>query len=331
MSIKVGQPWRSDPRDLSLRPYEGTREDLTALTRVRNETLRATSLPEDFSEMDEEGMAHFYSLGDFSLVGNAWLLLHGSAPVGAAVIYPRAIFGDRPPGNFDMYVAPTHWRHGLGSRLLAHLEQAASARGHQTLETTVAREDQQSVQFLRGRSFQVVGQSAHLARANMSKARLPRAEAPEGYALHSLASLGEPPEMYRETSNRLGSYDANYSLIRPEEMEAAIQGDNWDPGGILFLFDSDRRIVGVIRASIAGNRRGYMHEIRLEPGSRGRGLGMFMLSTALRYLAERGASRVELDTTGDSTSAHNLALKAGFSVTRHWLHFLKPLTQQSSQ
>jgi GNAT superfamily N-acetyltransferase len=329
MPIKVGQPWRSDPRDLSLRPYEGTQEDLTALTHVRNDTLRAISLPEDFTEMDEEAMARFYSRGDFSLVGNAWLLFHAVEAVGAAVVYPRAIFGDRPPGNFDMYIAPTHWRHGLGSRLLAHLEQAASARGHHTLETTVAREDIQSVQFLRGRGFQVVGQSAHLARGNMSKARLPRAEAPEGYALHSLASLGEPPEMYRDTTNRLGSYDANYSLIRPEEMEATIEGDSWDPGGIFFLLDADTRIVGVIRASVGGNRRGYMHEIRLEPGSRGRGLGMFMLSSALRYLAERGVARVELDTTGDSTPAHNLALKAGFSVTRHWLHFLKPVTRDA--
>jgi GNAT superfamily N-acetyltransferase len=326
MSIKVGQPWRSDPRDLSLRPYNGTPEDLAALTRVRNETLRATTLPEDFSELDEAGMSRFYSRGDFDLTGNAWLLLHGGEPVGAAVVYPRAIFGDRPPGNFDMYVAPSHWQHGLGSRLLAHLAQAALARGHHTLETTVASEDKQSVKFLQGRGFQVVGQSAHLAKGNMSMARMPRAKAPEGYTLHSLAALGEPPETYRETTNRLGAYDTNYSLIRPEEMEATIEGGRWDPAGVLLLFDPEGRIVGIIRASAGADKRGYMHEIRLEPGSRGQGLGMFMLTEALRYLSGRGVTRVELDATGGNTPAHNLALKAGFSVTRHWLHFLKPLT-----
>ena len=326
MSIKVGQPWRSDPRDLSLRPYAGTPEDLAALTQVRNSTLRATSLPEDFAEMDDASMARYYSRADFDLVGNSWLLFHGAAPVGAAVIYPRAIFGDRPPGNFDMYVVPSHWQHGLGSRLLAHLEQAARARGHHTLETTIAREDVKSVKFLRGRGFEVIAQSTHLARSGA--ARLPGKDAPEGYTIRSLASLGGLPEMYRETTNRLGAYDANYSLIRPEEIEAISTSETWDPAGVLFLLDSDARIVGVIRASAGAGSRATLHEIRLEPGSRRKGLGTFMLAEALRYLAGRGITRVELDTSGENTPAHNLAVKAGFSVSRHWLHFLKPLAVQ---
>ncbi len=322
--IKIGQPWRSDPRDLSLRPYNGSEEDLAALTKVRNDTLRAVTLPEDFTEMDAAAMLRFYSRGDFSLVDNAWLLFHAEEAAGAAVVYPRAIFSDRPHGNFDLYVVPEYAQHGLGSRLLAHLEQAALARGQHTLETTVAREDVQSVRFLQGRGFHAVGQSAHLACSDFSASRLPPIEAPAGYAIRSLASLGEPPETYRETANRLGAYDANYSLIRPEEMDAAVEGGKWDPAGVLFLFDPDGRIVGIIRAS-ASEARGYMHEIRLEPGSRGRGLGMLMLTFALTYLAERGIAHVELDTTGVDTPAHNLAAKAGFRVTRHWLHFLKSL------
>lgn len=324
MPIQVGQPWRTDPRDLSLRPYNDTPEDLSALAKVRNDTLRAVTLPEDFGEMDGTATSQFYSRGDFSLVNNAWLLFHRGEPVGAAVVYPRAIFGDRPPGNFDMYIVPAYSRHGLGSRLLAHLEQAALARGQHTLETTIAREDGQAMKFLQGRGFQAVGQSAHLARRDMGVTKLPHAEIPEGYAIHSLARLGEPPETYRETANRLGAYDSNYSLIRPEEMDATIEGGRWDPAGVFFLFDRDSRIVGIIRAS-AGEGRGYLHEIRLEPGSRGRGLGMLMLTVALRYLAERGVTQAELDTTGEDTPAHNLAVKAGFAVTRHWLHFLKPL------
>jgi len=275
--------------------------------------------------MVEEEMARFYSRGDFSLEGNAWLLFHEGEPVGAAVIYPRAIFEDRPPGNFDMYVVPSHWRHGLGARLLAHQEQAALARGQHTLETTVAREDEQSVGFLRGRGFRVVGQSAHLARNDLSDVGGEPPEPPEGYSIFSLAELGEPPEMYRETSNRLGSYDANYSLLRPEDVEGMVESERWDPAGVLFLFDPDARIVGIIRASADANGRGYMHEIRLEPASRGRGLGRLMLGAALGYLAGKGVVRAELDTSGESTPAHNLALRAGFEVTRHWLHFLKPL------
>ncbi len=325
MTIKVGQHWRSDPRDLLLRAYIATPEDLTALTHVRNETLRAVTLPEDFTLLDEAGMALSYNRGDFSLPENAWLMFLRDKPVGAAVIYPRSIFADRPPGNFDMYVVPTYSRHGLGSRLLAHLEQAALSRGQNTLETTVAHEDTRSVSFLQSRGFRIVGQSTHLALADLRLSRLQRTAEPTGYKVQSFTSLGETPETYRETANRLGAYDTNYSLIRPEEMAHILQGNTWDPSGIFFLFDPDSRIVGIIRASATTNR-GYLHEIRLEPGSRGRGLGMFMLRIALRHLTEQNVSRVELDTTGEGTPAHNLALKAGFNVTRHWLHFLKPLS-----
>jgi GNAT superfamily N-acetyltransferase len=250
------------------------------------------------------------------------MLLAGE-PVAAAVLFPRVIFQDRPPGNFDMYVVPRHWRHGLGSRLLAHLEQAGVARGYPVLETTIAQEDAQSTAFLSGHGFAVVGQSMHLTRSSMED--LGTVKLPEGYSIRSLAALGEPPDLYMETANRLGSYDSGFSLIRPEYMESIVGGNSWEPEGVLFSFDPSGRIVGVIRASGVGSGRGYLHEIRLEPSSRGIGLGRAMLAAALHYLAGRGVQRADLDTSGDQAAAHRLALRAGFQVTRHWLHFLKGL------
>jgi RimJ/RimL family protein N-acetyltransferase len=148
---------------------------------------------------------------------------------------------------------------------------------------------------------------------------------PDGYSIRSLAELGESPELYADTANRLGSYDSSYSLIRPEELQSTVEGKSWEPDGVLFSFAPAGRVVGVIRASGARSGRGYLHEIRLEPASRGIGLGRAMLSLALRYLAERGVQSAELDTSGEQEAAHNLALRAGFRVTRHWLHFLKRL------
>jgi GNAT superfamily N-acetyltransferase len=242
-------------------------------------------------------------------------------PVAAAVLFPRVIFHDRPPGNFDMYVVPGHRHHGLGSRLLAHLEQAGIGRGYPVLETTIAQEDAQSTAFLSRHGFAVVGQYMHLTRYDMDS--LSPAAVPDGYSIRSLAELGESPELYADTSNRLGSYDSGYSLIRPEELQSTVETKSWEPDGVLFSFDPGGRIVGVIRASGARSGRGYLHEIRLEPASRGIGLGRAMLSSALRYLAERGVQSAELDTSGEQAAAHNLALRAGFRVTRHWLHFLK--------
>lgn len=322
-AMHVGQPWQSDPRELAMREFQGTPDDFEALAHVRNETLRATTLPEDFQEKSAQEMDLYYNRPDFNLVGNSWLLFHAGEPVGAAVVYPNALFHDRPPGNFDMYVVPRLSRRGLGTRLLSHLERAAAERGYPVLETTIAAEDEPSTRFLRERGFVVVGQSSHLTRRNMDA--LPRCEMPQGYSIRSLAELGETPELYRETTNRLGAYDPNYSLVRPEEIESAISGGWWEPAGILFLFDPTRRIVGVIRASGAASGRGYLHEIRLEPASRGKGLGMAMLAAALQYLSLAGVQNVALDTTGNDTAAHNLAVRAGFQLVRRWLHFIKLL------
>jgi mycothiol synthase len=306
-----------------LRPFDGSAEDFRALALVRNDTLRAVTLPEDFEEASGDDMARFYNRSGFSLLDNSWLMLLAGEPVAAAALFPRAIFHDRPPGNFDMYVVPQHRRHGLGSRLLAHLEQAGIERGYPVLETTIAQEDAQSTAFLSRHGFSVVGQSMHLTRYSLDN--LPTVTLPEGYSIRSLASLGEPPDLYLETANRLGSYDSGYSLIRPEEMESIVASNAWEPAGVLFSFDLSGRIVGVIRASGVRSGRGYLHEIRLEPSSRGKGLGRAMLAAALHYLAAKGVQSADLDTSGDHAAAHGLALKGGFQVTRHWLHFLKRL------
>jgi GNAT superfamily N-acetyltransferase len=320
----VGRRPLDDSHELELRPFGGGADDYLALATVRNATLRAITLAEDYRDMSAEEMEQYYYRADFDLAANAWLMRHRGEPVAAAVVYPSVIFTDRPPGNFDMYVVPDYWRHGIGSRLLAHLEQASMERGHRVLETTVAEEDEQSKGFLSRKGFAVVSHALHLVRRGMDD--LPEVQLASGYAIRSLAELREPPELYMETANRLGAYDSNYTLVRAEELERTVAGEGWDPAGVLFLFDGRERIVGVIRAgaSVEG-RRGYLHEIRLEPSSRGQGLGMAMVAEGLRYLRGVGVTRVELDTAGENTAAQGLAVRAGFELARHWLHFLKRL------
>ena len=244
-------------------------------------------------------------------------------PVAAAILYPMAAFDDSPPGNFHLYVVPQLWRHGIGSRLLDHLEQAAVGRGYPVLETTVAREDDKSTRFLLNHGFSAVGHTIHLARFSLDN--LPNVDLADGFAIRSLAELQESPELYRQTANRLGAYDLNYSLITPDTLEQQVAVGRWDPAGALLLFDPTGRIVGVIRTSRLDERTGYLNEIGLEPASRGKGLGAAMLATALRYLASIGVERAELDTPSENAAAHNLALRAGFEETRHWLHYLKRL------
>jgi GNAT superfamily N-acetyltransferase len=323
--VKVGQPWTSgNPIESTLRPFNNSEADLAALARVRNATLEGLLPPGEYSEWDAEQIGRFYNRADYSLDGNSWLLFHGEEPIGAAVIYPRAFFSDRPPGNFDLYVVPRYARRGLGTRLIAHTEQAARERGHRTLETTVARENGHSTQFLERMGFRAVGQSAHLRRDTLDGIEV--TEWPEGYRVFPLSATEDAdPDLYIETANRLGSYSANYSLLSQANIQEAVEAGTWEPAGIFFLLDGEERIVGVIRASGAQTGKGYLHEIRLEPGSRRKGLGTALVMQALSYLAGAGVTSADLDTTGAGTPAHSLAERCGFRVTTHWLHYLKPL------
>src|SRR5688500_14197732 len=105
--MRVGQTWQAgkgDPRHLLLRPFDGSRDDLSALALVRNETLRSITPPEDFVPFDADGIDRFYNRPPgFMLVDNAWLMFLNDGPVAAAVVYPRAYFHDRPPVNFELY------------------------------------------------------------------------------------------------------------------------------------------------------------------------------------------------------------------------------------
>lgn len=318
----------SGVREAEIRPFSGSLEDLEALTRVRNETLKATTLPEDYTEFGPGEMNAFYSQGGFELPGNAWLLYAEAEPVGAAILYPSAAFQDRPPGNFHQYVVPGVWRHGLGSQLLHYIEARAVEQGYPVLETTIAAEDEKSTRFLLDRGFTVVGHSRHLAREGLD--HLPDALLPTGYEVRSLAETEGDTGLYIETANRLGAYDGSYSLIREEDLARQLDAGTFQPEGVFFLSEATGRIVGVIRATLTHDgKRGYLNEIRLEPSSRGKGLGLAVVTTALGYLAARGVRRVELDTPGENASAYNLALRSGFTEVRRWQHFLKQLNGQS--
>jgi len=318
------QPSQSTTPGIEIRPYQGTDSDLAAVTHIRNETLQATTLSEDYVSFTQAAMKAYYGQSGLSLDGNAWLLFQDGEAVGATILFPASTFRDAQPGNFHLYVVPALWRKGLGSILLDHLEYQALARSYPVLETTIAAEDSRSAHFLAERGFVVVGHSHHLAR-DIDETSL-ATPLPVGYEIRSLDDLGAGPEMYVETNNRLAAYDTGYSLIDGQNLLSLEERGIFQTASVFLLFDPSGRVVGLIRASLRpGTQRAYLNEVRLEPASRGKGLGSTLVATALNYLRGQGANRVELDTTGENIAAYNLAARSGFVEVRHWLHFLKRL------
>src|SRR5690242_16417617 len=185
------QPSQSTTPGIEIRPFQGTESDLAAIAHIRNGTLKATTLPEDYEEFTPGAMEAYYSQAGLSLTGNAWLLFADGEPVGAAILFPTAASPGGQLANFHLYMVPAHWRHGLGSLLLDHLEYQAVTRGYPVLETAIAAEDSRSTQFLSERGFMVIGHSHHLAR--QIDGAIPALPFPEGFEVRSLADLGAGP------------------------------------------------------------------------------------------------------------------------------------------
>src|SRR6476469_8091273 len=207
--ISVGRPWDGGGfKDLRIAPYAADGADLAALTQVVNAT-RGT-------DWSAERVAAFYGHPAFELERDARLVWAGARPIAAAICYPTIHLRNRRPGNFEIFVVPEARGHGLGGRLLAHLEQAARGRGHHVLETTIDQQDAPGRSFLLAHGFRIVGQTAHLARPSLDA--LPAVELPPGFAITSLGDGPDAADAYRDLANRLGAYDAGFELIEPEDM-----------------------------------------------------------------------------------------------------------------
>ncbi len=324
--MTVGQPWEAEARTaLRIEPWTGSDAQWAALTAVRNATRTAID-PAEYPPEDEATVRRTYGHPAFALAQDARLVWVGAEPVGAAICYPLRSFPDRVPTNFEIFVVPAYGRHGIGARLLAHLTEAARARDHHALTTTINQHYTAGREFLRRHGFRPVGQHTHLTR--LTGAALPTLALPPGFAIVDLPALGGDPALYGTTLNRLGAYDSGFTLLQPEDLDYLTGSPGWDPAGIFFLRAPEDRLVGILRAGSTGPDTGYLYEVRLDPGYRGQGLATALVAAALQYLARQGSRTVALDTDAVDTPPYRLARRTGFTETLRWVDFLKPLDEQ---
>ena len=324
--MKVGQPWAGGGwKDLRIEAWTGSDAQWAALTAARNATLAAID-PAEYPPQDEAALRAYYGHPAFDLARDARLVWAGATPVGAGICYPPRRFLDRVPTNFEIFVVPGYQQHGIGARLLAHLTEAAQARGHHALTTTISQHYIAGRDFLLHHGFRPIGQRARLTRPTM--ADLPEAGLPPGVTLVDLPALGGDPELYRLTCNRLGAYDSGYELLQPEDLPPLTSSPGWQPDGVFFLRAPEDRLIGVIRAGQSSPGSGTLYDIRLDPAYRGQGLASALVAAALTTLARRGVTTTMLDTDAVDSPSYRLALRCGFHETLRWVDFLKPIDEQ---
>jgi len=95
-----------------------------------------------------------------------------------------------------------------------------------------------------------------------------------------------------------------------------------DPDKVVLVADDNGDVIGYAYAAIEGHDymalrgpSGVLHDIIVDPGHRGRGVGQRLLDTTLEFFRSRGVPRVVLLTAERNEAAQRLFARLGFRRT----------------
>lgn len=94
------------------------------------------------------------------------------------------------------------------------------------------------------------------------------------------------------------------------------------PDAAVFVAEAEGRVIGYAYAAVEGHDymalrgpAGVLHDVIVDPASRGRGVGRRLVEAALAFLRSRGAPRVVLSTAEGNQTAQRLFASLGFRRT----------------
>jgi ribosomal protein S18 acetylase RimI-like enzyme len=93
---------------------------------------------------------------------------------------------------------------------------------------------------------------------------------------------------------------------------AQLPGDYSAPGGGLWLALIDGNPVGCVALRAAGERRGEMKRLYVQPGLRGQGIGQRLVDTVLAAATAAGYTHLCLDTLPSMSEAQRMYRRLGF-------------------
>lgn len=108
----------------------------------------------------------------------------------------------------------------------------------------------------------------------------------------------------------------------PDHYGAFLGGQLAEPDVVLLVAEQDGRVVGYAYGAIEGydymalrGPAAVLHDLIVDPGYRGRGVGRALLTAMVASLTARGAPRVVLSTADRNASAQRFFERAGFRRT----------------
>jgi ribosomal protein S18 acetylase RimI-like enzyme len=108
----------------------------------------------------------------------------------------------------------------------------------------------------------------------------------------------------------------------PEGYASFLGAQLEDSEKAVLVADDKGELLGYAYAAVEGydyialrGPAGVLHDVIVDPGHRGRGVGRLLLDAALKFLRSRGAARVVLSTAERNEAAQRLFARMGFRRT----------------
>jgi ribosomal protein S18 acetylase RimI-like enzyme len=130
----------------------------------------------------------------------------------------------------------------------------------------------------------------------------PVAGVPPGYAVRE-ADLERDGAMITRLHNVANQFSFGFAPLTVTDLKtsATLMGSR-----LIVLENTEGDVVGSAQTLGHPDKVGILHSIQIEPNSQGRGLGKFLVTTALNGLAQHGFRRVELSVDAENHVALNL-------------------------
>ncbi len=240
-------------------------------------------------------------------------VLHGEAVVG----YAEVTLDNKSEG----FVHPEHEGRGIGRALLDWSQQVGRAHGLTRVGQSVP-DANHAARAL----FVAAGYTERYTSWILSlppDRPVPEVQLPEGYALRDLQPGRDERVAYQVVEDAFGEWEGWVRRPFEDWAAAVLDQPGFEPWQVRLATDPAGRVVGACHLLLSEDT-GWVHQVAVEPGSRGRGLARAMLGDAFGNARARGRRLGELS-TDSRTGALDLYRHVGMEVTSsftHWAHDL---------
>ena len=261
-------------------------------------------------------------------------LQHGGPPGGADVLargtdggivgygrIERGADASAEDAEAELVVAPGARRQGVGTALLARLEELAGPRplrvwAHGDLAAATA--------FATGRGYDRARVLLQMRRALAAADPDPEPPLPAGVRVEPFAP-GRDEEAWLRVNARAFAHHPEQGRWTREDLRVREQEPWFDPAGFLMAWRGDPAAGGTLLGShwtkvhppgdAADERIGEVYVLGIDPDAQGLGLGRALTDLGLAHLRSRGLAEVLLYVEEDNTAAVALYEHTGF---RRW-------------